>query len=89
LLSVYGNKQDYNLHLRTSDVWLPWQSYRASFNAPDSWQVIRLPFTEFTGYRIGKKLDIKHLERIGLVAIGRAFTADLCIGKLALYRDAR
>jgi hypothetical protein len=53
------------------------------------WQTIRLPFTEFSGYRIGKKLDLTRLERIGLVAIGRAFTADLCIAKLALYRDAR
>jgi len=89
LLAVYGNNQEYNLHLRTGDVWLPWQSYRASFHAPDRWQTLRLPFSEFTGYRIGKKLDLKRLERIGLVAIGRAFTADLCIGELAFYRDTR
>lgn len=89
LLEVYGNNQEYNLHLRSGDVWLPWQSYRASFRAPARWQTLRLPFTEFSGYRIGKKLDLTQLERIGLVAIGRAFTADLCIGKLALYRDAR
>jgi len=88
LLKVYGNNQEYNLHLRTADVWLPWQSYRASFKARAGWQTVRLPFTEFTGYRIGKKLDLKRLERIGLVAIGRAFSADLCIGELALYRDA-
>ena len=88
LLKVYGNNQEYNLHLRTGDVWLPWQSYRASFKAHASWQTVRLPFTEFTGYRIGKKLDLKRLERIGLVAIGRAFSADLCIGELALYRDS-
>ena len=29
LLKVYGNNQGYNLHLRTGDVWLPWQSCRA------------------------------------------------------------
>ena len=88
LLKVYGNNQEYNLHLRTGDVWLPWQSYRASFKAPARWQTVRLPFTEFIGYRIGKKLDLMRLERIGLVAIGRAFSADLCIGELALYRDS-
>ena len=88
LLKVYGNNQEYNLHLRTGDVWLPWQAYRASFKARDGWQTVRLPFDEFTGYRIGKKLDLKRLERIGLVAIGRAFSADLCIGELALYRDS-
>lgn len=88
LLKVYGNNQDYNLHLRTGDVWLPWQSYRASFNAPAGWQTLRLPFAEFDGYRIGKELNLKRLQRIGLVAIGRAFSADLCIGELALYRDS-
>jgi len=88
LLKVYGNNQEYNLHLRTGDVWLPWQSYRTSFMAPARWQTVRLPFAEFTGYRIGKKLDLKRLERIGLVAIGRAFAADLCIGELALYKDS-
>ena len=89
LLAVYGNNQEYNLHLRSGDVWLPWQSYRSSFRAPDRWQTLRLPFNEFSGYRIGKKLDLTQLERIGLVAIGRAFTADVCIGELALYRDVR
>jgi len=73
--------------LRTDDVWLPWQSYRASFLAPARWQTVRLPFAEFSGYRIGKKLDLKGLERIGIVAIGRAFAADLCIAELALYRE--
>jgi hypothetical protein len=87
LLEVYGNDQQYNLHLRTGDVWLPWQSYRATFQAPARWQTLRLPFSAFTGYRIEKQLDLERLERIGVVAIGRAFGADLCIASLALYRD--
>ena len=38
LLDVYGNDEEYNLHLRTHDLWLPWQSYRATFQAPDQWR---------------------------------------------------
>jgi hypothetical protein len=87
-LAVYGNDEQYNLHLRTDDVWLPWQSYRASFVAEPRWQTLRLPFSGFTPYRIGADLDLSRLERIGVVAIGRAFEADLCIGGVALYRDA-
>ena len=87
LLQVYGNDENYNLHLRTADVWLPWQAYRASFRAPAEWHTVRIPFTEFVGYRIGSKLKLERLERIGLVAIGRAFKADLCLARLALYRD--
>jgi hypothetical protein len=32
-------------------------------------------------------LDLQRLLRVGVVAIGRAFEADLCLGKLALYRN--
>jgi hypothetical protein len=87
MLEVYGNNEEYNLHLRSKDVWLPWQSYRASFVAPAIWQTIKLPFSAFSGYRIQKPLDITQLKRIGIVAIGREFAADLCIAQLALYRD--
>ena len=86
-MEIYGNEEAYNLHLRTHDVWLPWQSYRASFLAPASWHTVRVPFAEFSGYRIGKPLDRRHLERIGVVAIGRAFKADLCIASLGFYRE--
>ena len=86
LLKVFGNDKEYNLHLRTKDVWLPWQSYRASFHAPAHWHSVKVPFTSFTGYRIGKKLDLKHLKRIGIVAIGQEFMADLCIANLSLYK---
>lgn len=87
LLEVHGNDETYNLHLRTNDVWLPWQSYRASFQAASGWHTVRLPFAEFSGYRITAPLSLEQLERIGIVAIGRAFKADLCVASLALYRD--
>ncbi len=86
LLDVYGNDEVYNLHLRTDDVWLPWQSYRASFTAAAGWHTVRLPFADFAGYRIRASLNLEGLQRIGIVAIGRAFQADLCLARLALYR---
>jgi len=86
-LDVHGNGEDYNVHLKTSRVWLPWQHYRAAFTAEPGWHTVRVPFAGFTGYRIGAALDPAELERIGLVAWGRAFTADLCIARVALYRD--
>jgi hypothetical protein len=87
-LDVYGNGEAYNVHLKTSRVWLPWQHYRASFMAEPGWHSVRVPFAVFEGYRIGTAFDPARLERIGIVAYGRAFTADLCIGRVALYRDA-
>ena len=87
-LDVYGNAESYNVHLRTSRAWLPWQHYRASFLAEPGWHTVRVPFAAFEGYRIGAGFDPAGLERIGIVAYGRVFTADLCIGRVALYRDA-
>lgn len=86
LLEVHGNDEMYNLHLRTDDVWLPWQSYRAGFQAPVGWHTVRLPFTAFEGYRIGAPLDLEHVKRIAVVAIGKAYKADLCVASVALYR---
>ena len=86
MLEVYGNDEQYNVHLRTADIWLPWQSYRASFSATAQWQQIFLPFADFKPHRIRSELDVTRLERIGLVAIGRQFSADLCIGKVGFYK---
>lgn len=86
-VAIYGNDEPYNLHLRTSDLWLPWQAYRQSFPAERQWRTVRLAFRDFTPYRTGAGLDTAKLERIGIVAIGRAFDADLCIGRVGFYRD--
>jgi hypothetical protein len=85
LLEVSGNGEEYNLHLRTADLWLPWQSYRYSFVAESDWRQIRVPFTDLDAYRTNIRFNPKNLSRIGLVAIGREFQADLCLGDIRFY----
>jgi len=85
LLDIYGNAEEYNMHLRTEETRRPWQSYRATFRAVPSWQTIFLPFSLFEPYRIELPIDLAGIRRIGIVAIGRAFAANLCIGRVALY----
>jgi hypothetical protein len=85
-LDVYGNDQDYNLHLRSADTRIVWQSYRAGLHAGPAWQTLQLPFADFKPYRISQPLDLKTLRRLGLVAIGREMQADLCIARIGLYR---
>lgn len=84
-IDVAGNDESYNLHLRTADVLRPWQSYRQSFFAPRRWQTCRLRFARFEAYRIEKDLDLTSLRRIGIVAIGRAFRADIAIGGVRFF----
>ena len=83
LLVGRGNGESYGVHLRTPDCVRPWQSYRANFVAGPEWQEIRLPFGRFEPHRLTAPLDVRHLRRIGLVAIGRAFHADLAVGVIA------
>ena len=85
MLYVYGNNEQYNVHLRTEENWLPWQSYRAAFTATPEWRKLYIPFTEFKPYRTSNALNIDLLKRVGIVAIGREFKADLCIGGLVFY----
>ena len=84
-LVIRGNGERYGLHLRTSDTRRPWQSYRAQFLGGPTWQTVDLPFTEFTPHRLETALDLKQLRRLGLVAIGRAFFADLAVAEISVY----
>jgi hypothetical protein len=79
-LDVIGNDEEYGVHLRTDAVERPWQSYRQSFRAGASWRTVQLAFADFVPHRIDVPLDVRRLRRIGLVAIGREFTADLAVG---------
>ncbi|MSP03691.1 MAG: CIA30 family protein [Acetobacteraceae bacterium] len=84
-LDVFGTGETYSAHLRTVDLTRPWQSYRQGFLAPLNWQTIRLPFSGFSPHRTDISLDLRRLKRLGLVAIGRAFAADLSIGGLRFF----
>jgi len=86
-VDVLGTGESYGLHLRTPDLTRPWQSYRAGFVAEGAWKTLQLPFAEFTPHRTGSPLDTRHLRRLGLVAIGRAFHPDLCVAGVRFYRQ--
>jgi hypothetical protein len=84
--TVWGNGAAYNLHLRTSDVRRPWQSYRHGFETDGGWRTVQLPFAEFEAHRIEAPLDVGRLKRIGIVAIGREMAADVAVADLRFYR---
>ncbi|MBX9651509.1 MAG: CIA30 family protein [Xanthobacteraceae bacterium] len=84
-MDVLGNHESYGAHLRTTDNTRPQQSYRQSFVTTSDWQTLQLPFVQFMPHRIDIPLDVRRLRRIGLVAIGRDFSADLAVARLAFY----
>ena len=84
-LDVLGNDQTYNLHLRTADIKRPWESYRQSFDAPPTWTSVFLPFAGFKPHRLDRPLRPSRLRRMGVVAIGREFEADIAIADIRFY----
>ena len=77
-----------NLHLRTSDIRRPWESYRQSFHAPNEWTTVFLPFTDFELHRTQRSFKRSRLRRLGVVAIGQEFEADISIGDIRFYAVA-
>ncbi len=84
-LDVYGNDETYEVRLRTTDLTESWQSYRQAFEAPPKWRTVHLPFADFTPHRTDKPFNLENIRRLGIVAVGRAFAADLAIGGVRLY----
>ena len=81
-LDVFGNGEEYGVHLRTDALTRPWQSYRQSFTADAEWRTVQLRFDHFVPHRTDVLLDTHRLRRIGVVAIGRPFSCDLALGGL-------
>jgi hypothetical protein len=86
-IDVIGDGERYNLHLRTRDMARPWQSYRFAFEAGPTWRTVRAAFAAFAPHRIDVPLDPTRLRRLGVVAIGRAFDADVAIGGARFFRE--
>ena len=88
-IDIFGNGEAYGVHLRTDALTRPWQSYRQVFTAYPEWRTVQLPFDAFVGHRTDRPLDIHRLRRMGLIAIGRAFSSDLALGGMRFMTSPR
>ena len=84
-LHLIGNAETYNIHLRTSDLDRPWQSFRQAFTAPAEWTLCHFDFGDFEAHRTDEPLRPGNIRRIGIVAIGRVFDADAAVSTVSYY----
>ncbi|MDJ0927900.1 MAG: CIA30 family protein [Gammaproteobacteria bacterium] len=84
-LLVYGNNEDYNVHVRTADCGWYDDSYRHTFFAPAEWQRVQIPWSEFEANRVKEPLDTSRLTRIAILGWMREFQADISLAEIALY----
>lgn len=87
-LRTRGVPGPYYLHLRTRDTIRPWQLYHAPLAVAAEWASVFVPFTSFQPQRLERALDRTALRRLGVVAYGAAFEADLLVTSLAFLSNA-
>lgn len=85
-ISIKGNKEKYHIHLRTAMNRRPWQYYGASFDTTGEWQTQDISFSSFRPENHDTPLDLSRLQRIAVVAIKKAFQADIAIARMEFYR---
>ena len=84
-LTLRGNGETYDIRLRTAQLTRPWQSFRTSVTASPAWRVLRLPFDDFQPHRTEAPFDPSALRRIGVLAIGAEFDADISVTGVGFY----
>lgn len=84
-IDVIGNDETYDIRLRTTDISRPWQSFRADFYATRDWETLRIPFSAFHPHKTEAPFDPAKLRRIGILAIGREFSADIAVAAVRFY----
>ncbi|WP_187429758.1 hypothetical protein ROLI_029610 [Roseobacter fucihabitans] len=84
-VDVLGNGETYEMRLRTNELDKPWQSFRQAFQADKDWRTVQLPFADFTAHRHDLAFDPAHLRRLGVLAVGREFHADIALAQVRFY----
>ena len=84
-MDVFGNDEEYDIRLRTSDLTRPWQSYRALLVARPEWSTTRLDFSVFVPHKTAIPLDVRRLRRIGVLGIGREYDADISVSGVRFF----
>lgn len=85
-IELYGSAQDYNLHVKTTQLNRPWQSFRCTLSVEPQWTRFFVPYTQLQAHRTDAKLQPTAIRSIAVVAIGQAFDVDVCVRRLGFYR---
>jgi adhesin HecA-like repeat protein len=81
-----GNGASYDIRLRTDQLSRPWQSFRTEVTAPLQWRAVRVAFADLIAHRTEADFDPAQVRRIGVLAVGRAFEADVSVAAVRLYQ---
>lgn len=85
-IELYGNTHDYNLHVKTTQLSRPWQSFRCTLSVEPQWTRFIVPYEQLEAHRTDAELQPADIRSVAIVAIGQAFDVDVCVRRLGFYR---
>lgn len=84
-IELYGNAQDYNLHVKTTQLTRPWQSFRCTLSVEPQWTRFIVPYDQLHAHRTDAELQPMNIRSVAVVAIGQAFDVDVCVRRFGFY----
>lgn len=78
--------QPFELLIKSSQLWMPWQSYRITATAFNEWQTLFIPFSEFKPYKTQTRLRVDKITKFSVLAGGENKFVKLSIKHFGLYR---
>lgn len=84
-LSQNPDSTGYYLQLRTRELSMPWQHYRAAIQPGHDWSELQIPFSEFKPISTTHELNLERLSRVGIVAGLQVFNPDLQLAEIGFY----
>jgi hypothetical protein len=85
LVARANQPEGWFIHLRTRELSMPWQHYRAVFFPTPDWAIHTIPFELFYPVSTSHPLNLERLTRIGIVAGQREFKAAIQIQEVGFY----
>ena len=84
-IELYGSAHEYNLHIKTTQLTRPWQSFRYSLAVAPQWTRFIVPYEQLQAHRTDAELEPTKITSIAVVAIGQEFDVDVCVRRLGFF----
>lgn len=84
-IELQGNAHDYNLHVKTTQLSRPWQSFRCTLSVESQWTRFIVPYQQLLAHRTNIELEPAQISSVAVVAIGKAFDVEVCVRRFGFY----
>ncbi|ART80115.1 CIA30 family protein [Oceanisphaera avium] len=85
-IELAGNSHHYNLHVKTTQLTRPWQSFRYTLAVAPHWTRFIVPFEQLLAHRTETEFQQTEINSVAVVAIGEEFEVEICVRRFGFYK---